>query len=139
MCLSFLIPLLSGIFGASTTTAIVGTVSSAVTAVATASAGEVLAVASTTVAAAGIVGAAEGMSKKAKENRIEERRIYKECEEEKALAEQKFTERKNKINKAKKDAQLDVEKASKAILGDIKKNVSFRKDFRRRLAKLRKG
>ena len=77
MFLSFLVPILSGILGASTATAVVGTVSSAVTAVATASAGEVLAVAGTTVATVGLVGAAKGMSENAKRNKCETRRIYK--------------------------------------------------------------
>lgn len=140
MFLSFLVPILSGIFGASTTTAIVGTVTSAVTAVATASAGEVLAVAGTTVATAGLVGVAEGLSKQAEKNNSETIRIYKDIKENKVLVDQKLAEGNKRIIRKKKEAIVDFKKDfRKQAIENFGELVSSRLDAKRRFDNIRKG
>ena len=140
MFLSFLVPILSGIFGASTTTAIVGTVTSAVTAVATASAGEVLAVAGTTVATAGLVGVAEGMSQKTEKNNSETIHICKEINENKALFDQKLSADKNRIKIKKEEAIAEFKKDfRKQAIDGFDELVSSRLDAKRRFDNIIRG
>ena len=133
MFLSFLVPILSGIFGASTTTAIVGTVTTAVTAVGTASASEVIAVAC-------LVGAAKGMSKNTEKNKFETKRIYKEINEKKSLVNQNYSEEKNRIEREKKEAESDFKKNyRKQSMEEFDKLVSSRLEAKRRFARISKG
>ena len=134
MCFPLLIPFLTSIFGASTATTIVSTATAVVSSVASASAGEVIAVVGTGVVGAGVLGAAEGMIENTEKNNSMTRQIYKNLNEEKAVAERKISNKKERIDRKRTIAKKDYKKVSdKKSFEVVEKIVSLKSNARKNL------